>query len=125
MVEALPPFIIAGRVILNQLPLKGSYHPTVRFGLNTSDSEIIIRGSIRLVTRSPQPQNRARADSITRNPSTSFPSTCIRALCASATAASLSPILPLQTHVFHTRRLFTSLSRGFLRAGAKVGSLAH
>ena len=44
----------------------------------------------------------------------------IHALCASAMAASLPPLLPLQTCVFRTRRLFSSLPRGFCRARAKV-----
>ena len=79
------------------------YHPTVRFGLNTSDSEIIVRGSIRLVSRSPHRQNRARADYNAQRIHIRF-STCIRALCGSATAASLPPdSLP---SVFHARRIF-------------------
>ena len=54
------------------------------------------------------------AQTITRNAATFVPSTCIRALCTSAMAASLPPLFPLQTHVFHTPRLFLSLPRGFL-----------
>ena len=41
----------------------------------------------------------------------SVPSTCIRALCASATAAALPPVLPLQTHAYisYSANIFIAL----------------
>ena len=54
------------------------------------------------------------AQTITHNASPSVHSTCIRPLFARNMGAPLPPLLLLQTDVFHTRRLFSSLPRAFL-----------
>ena len=96
----------------------------VQFSLNTSDSEIIIHGSIRLVTQSPHPQNQARADYNVRHSHIRSLHVYTRAMCYCHGCFS-SPLLPLQTHVFHTRRLFSSLPRGFLPCQSQGRSLAY